>query len=305
MTRPSEPAIFRAPRVAWGTVALFCALFAVWLTGLAGGASRLIPTPAAVLLSAAGAYAAFTVMHDASHHAVGRARWVSVLLGHAAASILLSRFVAFRNVHLRHHRFAGDPAKDPDRYSGGGPVWQLPFRWATADLHYYFEYDPREGCTQRDDVEAIVSGALLALAIAALCLSGHAAGFALYWLLPARIALFFLAYSFDYVPHQRPHCRSSAIDPCQASFVIEGRAATVLLLCQNYHLVHHLYPGVPFYRCPGIWRARRAALLARGARPVPLFAWPRPRGLEGGRQVAPLRAPSVLGAGGQSEYRAG
>jgi len=31
---------------------------------------------------------------------------------------------------------------------------------------------------------------------------------------------------------------------------------TPVLLYQNYHLVHHLYPTVPFYRYISIWRAR-------------------------------------------------
>jgi fatty acid desaturase len=261
--------------VAWGTIALFTGLSAAWIAGLAGGALGRIPAPIAVALSTAGAFAAFTVMHDASHHAVGRARWISALLGHAAASILLVRFVAFQNVHLRHHRFTGDPARDPDRWSGDGPAWQLPLRLATADLHYYFEYDPRDGVTRQGHIEALASAVLLGAAVAGLCASGHAADFALFWLLPARLALFFLAYSFDYIPHQRPHGRPAAADRYHASFVIEGRAATVLLLCQNYHLVHHLHPGVPFYRCPAIWRARREELAARGVRPVPLFARPR------------------------------
>jgi beta-carotene hydroxylase len=268
--------LFKAPRVAWGTIALFCGLLSVWLTGLVGGALGRVPAPLAVALSTMGAFAAFTVMHDASHQAIGRARWLSALLGHAAASILLVRFVAFQNVHLRHHRFTGDPARDPDRYSGEGPAWQLPLRLATADLHYYFEYDAREGHTRQGDVEAVVSAVLLGAVALALCASGHAGALALFWLLPARLALCFLAYSFDYIPHQRPHCRPASDDRYRASFVIEGRAATVLLLCQNYHLVHHLHPAVPFYRCAWIWRARREELVARGVRPVPLFARPRP-----------------------------
>jgi fatty acid desaturase len=32
---------------------------------------------------------------------------------------------------------------------------------------------------------------------------------------------------------------------------------TPVLLCQNYHLVHHLYPTVPFYRLLKVWNAKR------------------------------------------------
>jgi fatty acid desaturase len=32
---------------------------------------------------------------------------------------------------------------------------------------------------------------------------------------------------------------------------------TPLLLYQNYHLVHHVYPTVPFYRYLKIWKAKQ------------------------------------------------
>jgi fatty acid desaturase len=268
--------LFKAPRIAWGTVALFAGLFLAWGTGLVGGVSGWLPAPVAVALCSVGAYAAFTVMHDASHHVVARSHGLNSLLGHTSASILLARFIGFQSVHRRHHRFAGDRARDPDRYSGEGPGWQLPWRWATADIHYYFEYDPHEPLSPREARDSQVSAWVMGVCIAALCLSGHVTGFLLFWVLPARIALFFSTYSFDYVPHQRPHCRSSSEDRFQASFVIEGRLMTVLLLCQNYHLVHHLYPAVPFYRYPAIWRAFREELRARGATTVKLFERPRP-----------------------------
>jgi fatty acid desaturase len=32
---------------------------------------------------------------------------------------------------------------------------------------------------------------------------------------------------------------------------------TPVLLYQNYHLVHHLYPTVPFYRLLKVWNAKK------------------------------------------------
>ncbi|MBE7213033.1 MAG: fatty acid desaturase [Gluconacetobacter diazotrophicus] len=37
----------------------------------------------------------------------------------------------------------------------------------------------------------------------------------------------------------------------------------LLFLHNNLHVVHHLYPGLPWYRIPAIWRRQRAALLRR------------------------------------------
>jgi fatty acid desaturase len=38
---------------------------------------------------------------------------------------------------------------------------------------------------------------------------------------------------------------------------------TPLLLAQNYHLVHHLHPAIPFYRCARVWRHNEQAYLQR------------------------------------------
>ena len=40
---------------------------------------------------------------------------------------------------------------------------------------------------------------------------------------------------------------------------------TTLLLGQNYHLIHHLYPAVPFFRYGACFREIRADLAVRGA----------------------------------------
>ena len=40
---------------------------------------------------------------------------------------------------------------------------------------------------------------------------------------------------------------------------------TPLMLSQNYHLVHHLHPSVPFYRYLKTWRRNEEAYLERDA----------------------------------------
>ena len=40
---------------------------------------------------------------------------------------------------------------------------------------------------------------------------------------------------------------------------------TPLFVYQNYHLVHHLHPSVPFYRYVRAWRRNEQAYLDRNA----------------------------------------
>ena len=263
----NERGLFHAPAVAWGTVALVSGVAVFWSLALVGALLGAVPTWVCVLLATAAAHGAFTGMHDASHLALGRDARLSVLAGELCATVLLVRFQAFRQVHLRHHKYTNDPERDPDRWTGIGPRWQLPLRWATTDLNYYLEYHPEElDIPGWQNAISWLSGGVLLGAIAALLLSGHGLVFVFCWLLPARIALFIAAYAADYLPHVRPHGTPRGEHRYRHTIVVRGRFVGFLLLGHDMHLVHHLYPAVPFYRCARIWRHRRDELLARGAR---------------------------------------
>ncbi len=256
------------------TLAVTALALGAWLTGVVGGFTGALPAAAAVALAALGAYLSFTPMHDAAHRAVGKSRLLNVAIGRLAALPLMGPFPAFRYVHLEHHKHTNeDDGSDPDRYSGAGPWWALPLRWATQDLHYYVVYATR--LRRRPRAEAAETVATLVLVYgcaAALIATGHAAEVLLYLLLPPRIAITLLALAFDYLPHA-PYLATRREDRFLATRIIDHRWLTPLLLGQNYHLVHHLYPAVPWYRYGRVWAARRAQLEHAGARAVRL--WPR------------------------------
>jgi fatty acid desaturase len=64
-----------------------------------------------------------------------------------SAKMALSLFVpsvpffrSFRYIHMQHHRFTNDKAKDPDIYVSTGPRWLLPWKWLSLDLNYLYFY---------------------------------------------------------------------------------------------------------------------------------------------------------------------
>lgn len=261
------------PTVAWPTVLLALASVSLWAVSASLYALGVWPWWATLLLSTACAYVAFTPMHDASHRSVARARWVNEVVGRACSLVLMAPFAAFRWVHLEHHRFTNDPARDPDYWSGRGPLRLL--RWGTQDLHYYGRYlGARRPGQERLEVLAML-GALVAASVV-LGLTGKGALLLVAWFLPARLAISVLAWAFDYLPH-RPHDVLASEDRFRATSVLEGPAIlTPLLLAQNLHLVHHLFPAVPFYRYGRVWRSQGERLRAQGAR-IERFPrwWPR------------------------------
>ncbi|MCA9774731.1 MAG: fatty acid desaturase [Myxococcales bacterium] len=264
------------PRVSWPTMGLFALCIGGWAGTLGLALGGALPAWAAVPLLAVFAYVSFTPMHDGVHKSITRAAWMNDAIGRVAAVPLFAPFIAFRWCHLQHHRKTNHPTEDPDFWSGRGPGWVLPLRWLTQDLHYYVAYFGRwRSRPAAERAEAVGTLALFVAIAAGLAAAGWGREVVLYWLVPARLAIGWLAFTFDYLPHW-PYAASAAEDRFVATRNLrwsptrEGRWLGPAMLWQNFHLVHHLYPGVPFHRYARVWRARRAELRAKGALTRPL-----------------------------------
>ncbi len=102
--------------------------------------------------------------------------------------------------------------------------------------------------------------------IAAALVTGNIWQLAVVYLIPARVAMFSLAWWFDWLPHH-------GLDETQSENryrATRNRVGmewlfTPLMLSQNYHLVHHLHPSIPFYRYLKTWRRNEEAYLERDA----------------------------------------
>lgn len=269
-----QPSLLKVPEVAWPTLLFTALVLGAWAASGVLLHLGWLPWPLALALSTVAAYAAFTPMHDATHRAVGRAPWLNAVVGRLSALPLMAPYVAFRHLHLTHHRETNDPAHDPDQWAGRGPAWQLPLRWLSQDLHYYARFLPDGSRPRAERVEGIVTAGFYWGLALGLLLSPLGLTVLLGWVLPARLAIAFLSFSFDYLPH-RPHTVLARTDRHAATVNFRERWLGLLLLNQDHHLAHHLYPSVPFYRYHLAWRARRAQAEARGGRTVGLTdpAW--------------------------------
>ena len=71
-----------------------------------------------------------------------------------------------------------------------------------------------------------------------------------------------LAFAFDFLPHYPYDTNARYFD----TRVTPGRVLNTLLLGQNYHLIHHLWTTIPWYRYRRAFGETRDALEARGCR---------------------------------------
>ena len=111
-----------------------------------------------------------------------------------------------------------------------------------------------------------------------LIINGYLIELLMFWIIPQRISFFFISFIFVYLPHV-PNEISEKEDAYRATSIREGMEwlLSPLMMYQNYHLVHHLYPSVPFYRIVKLWNSRLDEHLSHDPAIVPTIGlYPRP-----------------------------
>jgi len=199
-----------------------------------------------------------TVIHDASHNAGHRNRIVNSILGHGSALMLGFAFPVFTRVHLQHHAHVNDPEKDPDHFvSTGGPLWLIAARFFYHEIFFFKHrlwrnYELLEWFFSRLVVVAVVYAAIQYDFLPYILN---------YWFSPALVVGLALGLFFDYLPHRPFEER----DRWKNARVYPSAILNILILGQNYHLVHHLWPSIPWYKYRPAYHAMKPLLDAKGS----------------------------------------
>ncbi|MTJ48689.1 beta-carotene hydroxylase [Dolichospermum sp. UHCC 0259] len=181
-----------------------------------------------------------TVIHDACHQSAHRNRIVNAMLGHCSALILAFAFPVFTRVHLQHHGNVNHPKDDPDHYvSTGGPLWLIAVRFLYHEVFFF----QRRLWRNYELLEWFISR-LIIITIVYISVQYHFLGYILnFWFIPAFLVGIALGLFFDYLPH-RPFVERNRWKNAR---VYPGKVLNILILGQNYHLIHHLWPSIPWY----------------------------------------------------------
>jgi beta-carotene hydroxylase len=199
-----------------------------------------------------------TVIHDASHNSAHRHRIVNAILGHGSALMLGFAFPVFTRVHIQHHAHVNDPDNDPDHFvSTGGPLWLIAARFFYHEVFFFKrrlwrKYELLEWFLSRLFVFSIV-GCSIHYGFTDYILN--------YWFSPALVVGLALGLFFDYLPHrpfeERNRWKNARVYP--------SAILNLLILGQNYHLIHHLWPSIPWYQYKPAYEKMKPLLDSKGS----------------------------------------
>lgn len=199
-----------------------------------------------------------TVIHDASHNAAHRDRIINALLGHGSALMLGFAFPVFTRVHIQHHAHVNDPDNDPDHFvSTGGPLWLIAARFFYHEIFFF-----KRRLWRKFELWEWFFSRLFVIAIVYISIQYDHLGYVLnFWFSPALVVGLALGLFFDYLPH-RPFQER---DRWKNARVYPSPILNILILGQNYHLIHHLWPSIPWYNYKPAYEAVKPLLDEKGS----------------------------------------
>lgn len=255
----------------WFRIALFLLLYICGAVGAIFLVSQ-VHWAAAIpfyLLAGASLHGISLFAHEAVHGTLGKNAIWNRIAGAACAIPVLQNCSAYRVLHLRHHKHLGDDG-DPDHYPNYTRWSWMVFcmNWLRLLIGYpvYIFMIPilgfRQG-THRDKVGILAEMGVTALIIGGVLFSSIPLSWIIHgWLVPM---LFINTMVNIRGMSQHTLLGNSDDEVLGTRSILTSRVISFFMCNENYHLEHHLYPGVPWYHLAGVHSELAEELRDRGA----------------------------------------
>jgi fatty acid desaturase len=260
----------------WTRLAAFAVLYLAAAAG-ACSLSAAVPDTAAglflglpfYLVAAASLHGISLFTHEGVHGTLSKRPWLNRTISVLCALPVLQNYAAYRVLHLRHHSHLGQEG-DPDHYPNYTRwTWlQFTLYWGRLLVGYpvYITAIPLLGLRHGTWPERgwIVLEFTLLAGLAAMVVLAQVPWTVILhvWLIPMVI--------INTMVNIRGMSQHTLLehhdDPVLGTRSILTNPVTRFFMCnENYHLEHHLYPGVPWYNLDRLHQVLRDELRSRGA----------------------------------------
>ncbi len=259
---------------AWPTLGLFLATVALEVGLIVGALRGDVSYGVAVPLLSLLAYVHYTPIHEAIHHNISGnkkgLKWLDAAVGWVSAISLFSMYPFLRRTHLLHHSHVNTD-KDPDANCRGSflrLIFYVVVQYALILLPWPImsRLFPKDtGYSDSTVLERLGSDLTHTSYLALLVWfwwTGYLWAAVMLWIVPGLFGTGLLIFAFSWLPHY-PLEKIGRYDHARLSWWPGSRW---LLLGQDLHLVHHLWPQVPFYRYGKLCSALKPVLIEKGVR---------------------------------------
>lgn len=229
----------------------------LWASGIAMGVWGLQADSwplriASVLVAAVALNAMYLLSHEGHHQLLFKGRRANHLASALLCAPLLHGPTAYRVLHEQHHWHLGGPG-DPDEYrnytSNRRSLWALHWVRLVLGTWLYVELIPIVGYRRAGPADRrliLIEYALLVPALVGVFVLFPIGVLLQVWLVPGLLVCYFSA-----VRALAQHALTDHADPTLASrSVSTSPLVAFVLLNENYHMEHHLFPEVPSYHLP-------------------------------------------------------
>ncbi|MDB6111922.1 MAG: fatty acid desaturase [Pedosphaera sp.] len=220
------------------------------------------------LLAAASLHGISLFTHEGVHGTLSHRAWWNRALSIACAQPVLQNYSAYKVLHLKHHHHLGQEG-DPDHYANYTHWTWLEFamHWGRLIIGYpaYIVAIPILG--YRQGTASARRWILFEVCLLTLLVAGAILLFPWLLLLHGWVIPMLVINTLVNIRGMSQHTfLEHQSDPVLGTRSILTNPVTAFFMCnENYHLEHHLYPGVPWYNLPQLHQKLRDDLTARGA----------------------------------------
>ena len=171
-------------------------------------------------------------------------------------------------MHLAHHRDTNNPEIDPDHWVAVENPFLVFWRCLTI-VFWYHRYFWRHIAFHAHipgmrplTIHIVIMHALYYGLALGLALYGYWREVLMLWISPHILASALIIYFFAYLTHAPHEVHERYRDT--NIFWVKGKimepVVNWLYMFQNFHLIHHLFPRVPFYLYPQAFRSLKPVL---------------------------------------------
>lgn len=258
--------------LAWPTIALSSLAIAGFAVATISAALGAVPLWLAALINIPCYFIAYTGLHEATHRNFNGRRksfdWLNHVYGITIGAIMFYPFSMHDYLHLSHHAHTNHPDKDPDHWMSGASAGAVAARAATLAWRYWsftIRTRMKDGDGGRFFSRLALEMIPTFVALAVLIVIGQWKVALFVWFMPLLVAVALLGVCFDWIVHH-PHQQQTLFGGTRVFLAHDPwrrRALTAVLLGQNYHLIHHIYPRTPFYRYGKVFQRSETFLRAQ------------------------------------------